>query len=108
MKIFKLLLISLSIILFISCVKDKSIEPSTKAVIYGLVKDANTEKVLENVTVSIVEKSKNTSTDSDGLYRFSELESDVDYTLTATKTGYETSTETVSAVAGDEIKKILT
>ena len=79
--------------------------PSDECSIYAFVKDED-ELPLKNVSVCLAgpnDYSECTKTDEDGFYIFEELTSG-DYTLVASKSGYQTHTENLHLEPGEELE----
>jgi len=76
--------------------------PSGTGIVFGYVNDED-ENYLEGVTVTIAGNgySDSVNTDEDGYYEFDDVPAG-DYTVTYTKTGYETQTQEVTVEEGDE------
>ena len=76
--------------------------PSGTGIVFGYVNDED-ENYLEGVAVTIAGNgySDSVNTDEDGYYEFDDVPAG-DYTVTYTKTGYETQTQEVTVEEGDE------
>lgn len=71
--------------------------------IYGVVKDYTTGVGLANCNVSVTSSGKSVLTDETGLFEFKEL-SPEEYTLTFTKSGYESQTKDIVVTTGETTK----
>ena len=78
--------------------------PSGTGIVFGYVYDED-ENPLRSVTVEIEgdDYSDSGKTDADGYYEFNEIPAG-DYTVTYTKTGYETQTQEVTVEAGEDVQ----
>ena len=74
------------------------------ATIHGTIRDSETDKLLEGVSVEIRPNGEKKTTESDGRYMFNELDPD-QYTITVSKTGYKTTYETVTVYPDDKKEK---
>lgn len=99
-KLFKILLISIGIIMLIACAKD--IEVFTGNIV-GKVTDSTTGKVLQGVSISIKPSGNSQTTGSDGYFEFRDLEPK-QYEIQAKKDGYHSNNATVTVVIGQDAK----
>lgn len=99
-KLFKILLISIGIIMLLACAKD--IEVFTGNIV-GKVTDSTTGKVLQSVSVSIKPSGNSQTTGSDGYFEFRDLEPK-QYEIQAKKDGYHSNNATVTVVIGQDAK----
>ena len=78
--------------------------PSGTGIVFGYVNDED-ENYLEGVAVTIAGNgySDSVNTDEDGYYEFDDVPAG-DYTVTYTKTGYETQTQEVTVEAGEDVQ----
>lgn len=97
MKKLKTFALSLILLPFISC---NPIEYDVFGTIEGKVLDIDDNKAIENVYVTLSPSNKNTMTDSDGKFTFSELDAK-QYSVTVQKNGYETNVKTVNVIASE-------
>lgn len=84
---------------FSSCVQT---EPNVWGSISGVIKDAQSNRALEGVKVTVTSTGASKITNSDGQFSFDNLEA-VEYTLSFEKTGYITNTQTVRVQAGEQM-----
>jgi len=90
----------LSTILFSTCKKE---EPKLYGSINGLITEVGTTTALQGVDITLSPTGKTITTGSDGKYEFKELEAK-EYTVQASKLGYETNTKTISVTIGEDTK----
>ena len=89
--------LSLILLSFASC---NPIEYDVFGTIEGKVLDVDDNKAIENVCVTLSPSNRNTMTDSDGKFTFSELDAK-QYSVTVQKNGYETNVKTVNVITSE-------
>jgi len=90
----------LSTILFTTCKKE---EPELFGSINGIVTISGTTDALQGVTIVLTPTGKTLTTGSDGKFEYKDLEAK-EYTLSATKDGYQSNTKTVTVSIGEDTK----
>lgn len=104
MKKLRILALSLILFPFASC---NPIEYDMFGTIEGKVLDIDDNKAIENVYVTLSPSNKNTMTDSNGKFTFSELDTK-QYSITVQKNDYETNVKTVNVIASETSSVIIT
>lgn len=104
MKKLRILALSLILLLFASC---NPIEYDMFGTIKGTVLDIDDNGAIENVYVTLSPSNKNTMTDFDGRFIFSELDAK-QYSVTVQKNGYETNVQTLNVFASDTLSVTIT
>ena len=90
-----------AIMLLISC-KPETFD--TYCSVNGTVIESGTNEPIQGVTVTITPEKRNETTGSDGTFLFQDIDaSSTPLRIQAQKTGYETNTLTINAIAGETI-----
>ena len=97
MKKLKPFALSLILLSLVSC---NPIEYDMFGTIEGKVLDIDDNKAIENVYVTLSPSNKNTMTDPNGKFTFSELDAK-QYSVTVQKNGYETNVKTINVIASE-------
>jgi hypothetical protein len=96
----KVFLFALFALLFVGCTKD---EYTLFGTVIGTVTDATTGEPIKNVTLTLSPSGKSSTTGSDGIYEFYNLEA-VQYKMQASHADYKTDTKTVNVLAGETVR----
>lgn len=96
----KLFVIALLALVFSGCTKD---EYTLLGTLLGTVTDATTGEPISNVTLTLSPSGKSTTTGSDGIFQFDNLEA-VQYKMQARHASYKTDSKTVNVLAGETVR----
>ena len=96
----KLFVIALLALMFSGCTKD---EYTLLGTLLGTVTDATTGEPISNVTLTLSPSGKSTTTGSDGIFQFDNLEA-VQYKMQARHANYKTDSKTVNVLAGETVR----
>ncbi|MBQ0016575.1 MAG: carboxypeptidase regulatory-like domain-containing protein [Bacteroidales bacterium] len=93
----KILIMVALMALFVACDK---VEFDNFSTISGTIVDAVDQSPIYDVAVTLSPSGKSTRTDGGGYFEFAELD-EMQYTITATKSGYSTERRSITAIAGE-------
>lgn len=96
----KVFLIALLALMFAGCTED---EYTLFGTLLGTVTDAETGEPISNVTLTLSPSGKSTTTGSDGIFEFDNLEA-LQYKMQARHTNYKTDSKTVNVLAGETVR----
>lgn len=96
----KVFLLALLALMFAGCTED---EYTLFGTVIGTVTDATTGEPIGNVTLTLSPSGKSSTTGSDGMYEFYNLEAE-QYKMQASHANYKTDTKTVNVLAGETVR----
>ena len=95
-----LILAVFALFMFVGCTED---EYTLFGTISGTATDINTGEPISNVTMTLSPTGKSTTTGSNGMYEFIDLQAQ-QYKIQARHANYKTDTKTVTVYAGETVR----